>query len=1004
MLSILGNRKIIVSILTMAFLIVGVQGVSYAQLSVTSEVSPTSVAPGGSFTLTATIRNGPTAQSAGITNTVNFYKSSAATINASDDQVGSVIVGALGANVARMVSISMPAPSDMETYYYGAGVGAGVSAVFSNGARLTVTNARPNLTVSLASPYSYYDYSYYDPAYNPYGPYNQIALGGRITLQATVTNIGNGASTAGATLEVFYRPTASSSNYISVTPADITPATVRALAPRGTNGHRSTHNISLLVPTTPGIHEYYVRVNPVPGDGAQRNSNIVRINTALADLTVGTPTVDKSTLAPGESFTLTAIVRNNGSASSSNATLQFYSSTDSTIDATDTPIGTPISIGRILSGRDTSYAGFIDTSTQAITLNAPTTPGNHYYGAYVSGDFGDINTQNNYSAAVAITVSAPPDLVAEILELRTNTAAPRDRLTLDATVTNQGEGQSPSTYLRFYESTDRRFTREDEIDRVSVGALASNRSSNVSIRLIAPDIPGTYYYRVEVDTVPNEESPLNNTSGYIVIVVEAPLTLESVSPSKSTLSPGERFTLTATVRNDGTTTSARTAVEFYSSADNTITSRDTSIGRESVSAITARGTSQVSHSLTAPNTPGTYYYGACISDSTGSCEVVRITVIEETIVANLERPPIYWVSSDGGSLQSLTGSEVEPFVRNVRNANSIAVDREGGKVYWTEELGTNRGRVWRANLDGRNVEVVRELQNAPRGIAIDPSKGKLYVTNVRGNIHKMNLDGTLFHWNFIVDLTSPGGIAVDAAGGKVYWTEDTGNERGRVRRANLNGTNIEPVRTLASVPRGIAIDPSKGKLYVPNARGNIHKMNLDGTLFHWDFITGLDSPQGVAVDAAAGKLYWTEAGKIRRANLNGRNLEDVATGIGAPAGIALSVAPVSMEAPAAPSAAAVASDATALHANYPNPFNPETWIPYQLQTAADVTVTIHDIRGMIVRELSLGHQPAGVYQSRSHAAYWDGRNKLGEPVASGLYFYTLTAGDFTATRKMLIRK
>jgi len=94
----------------------------------------------------------------------------------------------------------------------------------------------------------------------------------------------------------------------------------------------------------------------------------------------------------------------------------------------------------------------------------------------------------------------------------------------------------------------------------------------------------------------------------------------------------------------------------------------------------------------------------------------------------------------------------------------------------------------------------------------------------------------------------------------------------------------------------------------------------------------------------------------------------------------------------------------ALLPNYPNPFNPETWIPYQLSKPADVTLTIYAVNGQMVRQLPLGYQLAGVYQSRSRAAYWDGRNALGEPVASGLYFYTLTAGDFTATGKMLIRK
>ena len=96
--------------------------------------------------------------------------------------------------------------------------------------------------------------------------------------------------------------------------------------------------------------------------------------------------------------------------------------------------------------------------------------------------------------------------------------------------------------------------------------------------------------------------------------------------------------------------------------------------------------------------------------------------------------------------------------------------------------------------------------------------------------------------------------------------------------------------------------------------------------------------------------------------------------------------------------------ANALLANYPNPSNPETWIPYHLAQPAEVTLQIYAINGSLVRTLILGHQPAGIYESRSRAAYWNGKNAQGEPVASGLYFYTLTAGKFSATRKMLIRK
>ena len=102
--------------------------------------------------------------------------------------------------------------------------------------------------------------------------------------------------------------------------------------------------------------------------------------------------------------------------------------------------------------------------------------------------------------------------------------------------------------------------------------------------------------------------------------------------------------------------------------------------------------------------------------------------------------------------------------------------------------------------------------------------------------------------------------------------------------------------------------------------------------------------------------------------------------------------------------AALTPKETGLLANYPNPFNPETWIPYQLATPAEVTVRIYTAGGVMIRVLAIGHQPVGIYQDRHRAVYWDGRNETGESVASGVYFYSLTAGEFTATRKMVILK
>ena len=95
---------------------------------------------------------------------------------------------------------------------------------------------------------------------------------------------------------------------------------------------------------------------------------------------------------------------------------------------------------------------------------------------------------------------------------------------------------------------------------------------------------------------------------------------------------------------------------------------------------------------------------------------------------------------------------------------------------------------------------------------------------------------------------------------------------------------------------------------------------------------------------------------------------------------------------------------TALLQNYPNPFNPETWIPYQLAEAGDVVLSIYDANGRLVRRLDLGHRPAGYYTEKSKAAYWDGRNREREPVASGIYFYQLATPSVTELRRMVIVK
>ena len=366
-------------------------------------------------------------------------------------------------------------------------------------------------------------------------------------------------------------------------------------------------------------------------------------------------------------------------------------------------------------------------------------------------------------------------------------------------------------------------------------------------------------------------------------------------------------------------------------------------------------------------------------------------------------PPMYWINTTSRKLYRSTAGSVKNIVPNVQNATSIAVDIAGHKVYWTEKTGERSGRIRRANFNGSNVELVKNLTSVPRDLAVDSAGRKLYLTNSWGKIQRLNLNGSGFQSDFITDLAAPQHLALDVAGGKVYWTEPDS-----IWRANLNGKNKEKLIADSGEMGSIAVEDSKVYWTEKNKpdenRGTIRRAALDGSNVQ-TLATLLSVPIGIAVDTVSRHLYWTNSsGRIQRANLVGKNIQNLVTELGMPAEIALGNTPNGAGLAAAPAAVPVFPDATVLLANYPNPFNPETWIPYQLATPAEVTLTIYAANSAVVRTLHLGYQPAGTYDTRSRSAYWDGRNEIGERVASGVYFYTLSTADFMATRKMLIRK
>ena len=397
---------------------------------------------------------------------------------------------------------------------------------------------------------------------------------------------------------------------------------------------------------------YDVQVRSVgsAGDGPWSTAASATTGAAPApDLVVDTPTVSESAPAGGASFTLNATVRNQGSGSSAFTTLRYYRSTDSTITTGDTEVGTDS-----VSSLDSSESG-----DESVSLTAPSTAGTYYYGACVEALSDESDTTNNCSPAVTVTEGAAPapDLVVDTPTVSESAPAAGASFTLNATVRNQGSGSSAFTTLRYYRSTDSTITTGDtEVGTDSVSSLDSSESGDESISLTAPSSAGTYYYGACVEAVSDESDTTNNCSAAVTVTVGAApapdLVVETPTVSESAPTAGARFTLNATVRNQGNGESSFTTLRYYQSSDSTITTSDTSVGTDSVSRLDASATTPESVSVTAPSTAGTYYYGACVdsvtdeSDDTNNCSVA----VPVTVSAPPDPPSNVRYSHDGSTI------------------------------------------------------------------------------------------------------------------------------------------------------------------------------------------------------------------------------------------------------------------------------------------------------------------------------------------------------------------
>ena len=397
--------------------------------------------------------------------------------------------------------------------------------------------------------------------------------------------------------------------------------------------------------------------------------------TGSPDLMVASPTVSDDGPAAGAPFTLSATVRNAGDGASESTTLRYYRSTDAEISSSDTDLGTD-AVAELAASA---------TSSQSVSLTAPTTAGTYYYGVCVDAVEGESDTANNCSASVQITVPEPepgPNLVVSSPSVSNSAPAVGTTFTVSALVRNAGDEASVVTTMRFYQSTDATITTSDvEVGTDTVGGLSPTGTSSPSatsssqsgmlastvdsrtnyyhgeLELDAPSTPGTYYYGACVDAVTDESDTTNNCSSSTKVTVRSseqqvqgapdlnPYTIV-VEAGLDGLSPGGSFSLSVGVRNDGDGSSAATTLRYYRSTDATVTTSDTEEGTDDLPSLAPSATSTQSMSLTAPTTAGTYYYGACVDAVTGESDTadncsssVQVTVqstVEEATHPDLQ--------------------------------------------------------------------------------------------------------------------------------------------------------------------------------------------------------------------------------------------------------------------------------------------------------------------------------------------------------------------------------
>ena len=701
--------------------------------------------------------------------------------------------------------------------------------------------------------------------------------------------------------------------------------------------------------TVNGIRRNFVARNR--GDGTWEIESVTQGSAPPpveeSDLVVEQPTVSKSTLTPGENFTLSATVKNEGAGGAPATTLRYYRSTDATISTSDTEIGTD----------SVSPLGANGNSNESIALTAPAEAGTYYYGACVDSVTDENNANNNCSAGVSITVERVN------LVLSASTTAPLTESNLDGSVVTLT--LSGGTFERPFNG-------------ITGGQIVSNSVLGVEVS----GIPGV--------TIPSESGP---TNVYFNGVQQLGIryAIDRISDTELAVElafDGTNFdtdaALTFTVEAD--------AIKYYEGAALTVEVAVTAIKGFDFELSVSAGTNLIHVPLKVTQVDGVDQTIESISDlydALGGASTVNFLITYDTISQAWHS---YFGGSDKGSPADRVLTDDTGIIVGVRAPVSVHLRGTA--------LGTNGSSS--INL-GQGLNVVGLPLNDSR---INRVSDLLTLEGISGNVPVIIItDGGEF--KLVGRAGDPGDIAI--TGGQSFimtasrtatvdisgdaWANGSGAAAPPIVLKGIEVGNTTPVLGL----RGSVVDEGTG---LKNAGFRVTVKNLStgravatvttpdeagyrSTVV--DIETGRAATIGDIIEISAQSpnrfigveplLYTVTAEDVKQSLIQLPNL-------------------FAYEIPAE----------TQLLSNYPNPFNPETWIPYRLADDTNVSLSIYDINGALVRELDLGHQRAGYYTDRTRAAYWDGHNEWGERVVSGVYFVQLRADDYLKLRKMVILK